>query len=237
MKVQRAVTFPAPSGRHLHGELHLSRKAPAIVVFVHGSGTTRHDPQNELVARRLQGRGLGTLLVDLLDDDEARERHNVFDVDMQAQRLVDVVRWLRAVEPHCESLPVGYFGGGVGAGIVLIAAARAPELVRAVVTRGGRPDTAGDWLARVKAPALFIADETGIAPDWVAAAFGACTAEKERVIVDSPSHLYKEPEAIEAVAQHAGQWFARHLMPVKASPAGRRTMSASFSGSSRRTSR
>lgn len=226
MKVQREVTFPAPSGLHLHGELHLSRKAPAVVVFVHGSGTTRHDPQNEFVAHRLQRRGLGTLLVDLLDDYEARERHNVFDVDMQAQRLVDVVRWLRAVEPHCESVPVAFFGAGVGAGIVLIAAARAPELVSAIVTRGGRPDTAGDWLGRVKAPTLFIADETGAAPDWVAAAFGACTAEKERVFVESPSHLYKEPKAIAAVAQHAERWFARHLMHVKASPAAPGMMSA-----------
>lgn len=226
MKVRREVTFPAPSGLHLHGELHLPRKAPAVIVFVHGSGTTRHDPQNEFVAHRLQRRGLGTLLIDLLDDYEARERHNVFDVDMQAQRLVDAVRWLRAVEPHCESVPLGYFGAGVGAGVVLIAAARAPELVSAIVARGGRPDTARDWLARVSAPTLFIADETGAAPDWVAAAFGACAAEKERVFVDSPSHLYKEPEAIEAVGHHAERWFARHLMQVKASPGGGRMISA-----------
>lgn len=231
MKVEREVTFPevafhTAGGVHLRGVLHLPRKASAVVVFVHGSGTTRHDPQNELVAHRLQRHGLGTLLVDLLDDYEVRERHNVFDVDMQAQRLIDVVRWLRAVEPHCESVPVGYFGGGVGAGVVLIAAARAPELVSAVVARGGRPDTAGDWLGRVKAPTLFIADETGAAPDWVEAAFGGCAAEKERVFVDSPSHLYKEPEAIEAVAQHAGRWFARHLMHIKASPVGQRMMSA-----------
>lgn len=226
MKVRREVAFPAPSGLHLHGELHLSRKAAGVVVFVHGSGTTRHDPQNELVAHRLQRHGLGTLLVDLLDEYEVRERHNVFDVDMQAQRLVDAVRWLRAVEPHCESLPVGYFGAGVGAGVVLIAAARAPELVSAVVTRGGRPDTAGDWLTRVKAPALFIYDEIGVAPDWVEGAFNACAAEKEHVFVASPSHLYKEPEAIEAVAKHAERWFARHLMHIKESSAGRGMMRA-----------
>ena len=191
---------------------------------MHGSGTTRHDPQNEFVAHRLQRGGLGTLLVDLLEDYETRERHNVFDVDMQAQRLVEVVRWLRAAEPGCERLPTGYFGTGVGAGVVLIAAARAPELVHAVVSRGGRPDTAVEWLPRVKAPTLFIADEAGVVPDWVAAAHQACTAEKEMVYVASPSHLYKEPEAIEAVAQHAERWFARHLSHIKAPAAGRRIM-------------
>jgi putative phosphoribosyl transferase len=211
MKIHREISFPAAGGLHLHGELHLPRKAPAIAVFVHGSGTTRHDPQNEFVAHRLQRHGLGTLLVDLLEDYETRERHNVFDVDMQAQRLVEVVRWLRAAEPGCEQLPIGYFGSGVGAGIALIAAARAPDLVQAVVSRGGRPDTAVEWLPRVKAPTLFIADEAGVLPDWVGAACQACTADKERVYVESPSHLYKEPEAIEAVASHAERWFARHL--------------------------
>lgn len=224
MKIHREISFPAAGGLRLHGELYLPKKAPAIAVFVHGSGTTRHDPQNEFVAHRLQRHGFGTLLVDLLEDYETQERHNVFDVDMQAQRLVEVVRWLRAAEPHCETMPLGYFGGGVGAGVALIAAARAPELVQAIVSRGGRPDTAVEWLPRVKAPTLFIADEAGVLPDWVAAACQACTAEKEMVSVESPSHLYKEPEAIEAVAQHAERWFARHLMHVKAPPAERRTM-------------
>jgi putative phosphoribosyl transferase len=219
VKAERAVSFPTAGGLPLHGELHLPRNAPAIVVFVHGSGTTRHDPQNEFVAHRLQRHGLGTLLVDLLEDYETQERHNVFDVGMQAQRLVEVVRWLRAVEPHCEKLPVGYFGTGVGTGAALIAAARAPELVSAVVSRGGRPDTAVDWLPRVRAPTLFIDDEAGVVPDWVDAAFCACTAEKELVRVESPSHSYTEPEAIEAVAQHAERWFARHLMHVTAPPA------------------
>jgi putative phosphoribosyl transferase len=212
MKIQREISLPTAGGVRLHGELHLARRAPAVAIFVHGSGTTRHDPQNALVAQHLQREGLGTLLVDLLEDHETRDRHNVFDVAMQAQRLVDIVRWLRAIEPGCESLPLGYFGTGVGAGVALVAAARAPELVQAIVARGGRPDTALDWLPRVSAPTLFIADAAGIVPDWVSAAFQACTAEKERVFVASPSHLYKEPEAIAAVAQHAGRWFARHLL-------------------------
>ena len=217
MKIQREISFPAAGGLRLHGELHLPRKAAAAAVFVHGSGTTRHDAQNEFVAHRLQRAGFGTLLVDLLEDYETRDRHNVFDVDLQAQRLVEVVRWLRAAEPHCEALPIGYFGAGVGAGVALVAAARAPELVQAVVSRGGRPDTAAEWLARVRAPTLFIADEAGVAPDWVAAACDACSAERERVFVESPSHLYKEPEAIEAVARHAERWFTRHLMHRRAS--------------------
>ena len=224
MKIHREISFPAAGGLRLHGELHLPAKARAAAVFVHGSGTTRHDAQNEFVAHRLQRAGFGTLLVDLLEEHETRERHNVFDVDMQAQRLIEVVRWLRAAEPHCEALPIGYFGAGVGAGVALIAAARAPELVQAVVSRGGRPDTACDWLPRVQAPTLFIADEAGVAPDWVDAAYHACRAGKEKVFVESPSHLYHEPEAIEAVARHAERWFARHLMPVKTRSAERRSM-------------
>jgi putative phosphoribosyl transferase len=210
MTLHRDLSIPA-AGLLLRGDLHLPKKARGIAVFVHGSGTTRRDPQNEFVARRLERRGLGTLLVDLLEDCEMRERHNVFDVDMQAQRLVEAVRWVRAVEPHGEAMPLGYFGAGVGTGVALIAAARAPELVSAVVSRGGRPDTAGDWLPRVSAPTLFIADETGVARDWVAASFEACTAQKELVFVPSASHLYKEPEALDAVAQHAERWFGRFV--------------------------
>jgi putative phosphoribosyl transferase len=234
MKVQREISFPGAGGLRLHGALHLPRKAQAMALFVHGSGTTRHDPQNELVARRLQRRGFATLLVDLLEDYETRDRHNVFAVDLQAQRLVDGVRWLRAAEPRCEALPIGYFGTGVGTGVVLVAAARAPELVRAIVSRGGRPDTAAEWLPRVAAPTLFIRDEKGLAPDWVDAAFRACTAEKELVFVASPSHLYEEPEAIEAVAQLAERWFARHLTQIKTPPPEPRNMSSDFPGSSRR---
>ena len=218
MRIRENVSIPA-SGRSLPGDLHLPKGARGIAVFVHGSGTTRHDAQNERVARRLERGGIATLLVDLLEDYEARERHNVFDVEMQAQRLVEVVRWLRA-EPRCAALPVGYFGAGVGTGVALIAAARSPELVSAIVSRGGRPDTAGEWLHRVRAPVLFIADESGVAPDWIEAAYRACAAQKELVFVPSPSHLYKEPEAIEAVARHAERWLARHLMEIKASPAG-----------------
>jgi putative phosphoribosyl transferase len=218
MKRHREISFPA-GGLRLRGELYLPVEAPATVVFVHGSGTTRHDAQNELVARRLQHGGFGTLLVDLLTDDEALDRHNVFDVEMQALRLVDVVRWMRAAEPNCEALPIGYFGAGVGAGVALLAAARAPELVRAVVSRGGRPDTASDWLSRVRAPTLFITDETRPGPNWVAIAFENCAAEKQIVFVESRSHLYKERAAAEAVAGHAERWFARHLIQRSAADA------------------
>lgn len=211
MKTQREVSFPASDGVRVRGELYLPRRAPALVVFVHGSGTTRHDQANEQVARRLQQRGFGTLLVDLLEDYEACDRHNVFDMGLQAQRLIDAVRWLRAVEPHCDTLPLGYFGAGVGAGVVLIAAARAPELACALVTRGGRPDTAADYLSRVSAPTLFIADEPGAVPDWVELAFRRCAADKEKVCVDSPSHLYREPEAAQAVAGQAERWFTQYL--------------------------
>ncbi|HET7198781.1 MAG TPA: hypothetical protein VFI86_08955 [Burkholderiales bacterium] len=223
MTARREISFPAAGGLRLRAELHLPRKAQAAALFVHGSGTTRHDARNELVARRLRRAGFATLLVDLLDECETRERHNVFDVEMQAQRLVEMVRSLRAAEPRWRDLRLGYFGAGVGAGVALVAAARAPELVGAVVSRGGRPDTATDWLPRVRAPTLFIADESGVAPDWVAAAFNACRAEKQQVLVESASHLYREPEAIDAVARHAERWFTRHLVP-RAAHLGERLM-------------
>jgi putative phosphoribosyl transferase len=211
MMTRREVSFPASDGVRVRGELYLPRRARALVVFVHGSGTTRHDEQNEQLARHLQQRGFGTLLIDLLADYETSDRHNVFDIGLQAQRLIHAVRWLRAVELHCDTLPLGYFGTGVGAGVVLIAAARAPELACALITRGGRPDTAADYLPRVSAPTLFIADEPGAVPDWVELAFQRCASDKEKVCVDSPSHLYREPEAAQAVAEHAERWFTQHL--------------------------
>jgi dienelactone hydrolase len=179
-----------------------------MVVFAHGSGTTRRDPVNRFVARCLAHAGFGTLLMDLLEERESHDRHNVFDVDMQAARLVEVAQWL-AREPRTRALGLGYFGTGVGTGVALMAAAKAPEGVAAIVSRGGRPDTALHCIPLVKAPTLFIQEEDGLG--WVEAAYRAATAEKELVYVPSAAHRYREPGALEALARHAERWFSRYL--------------------------
>jgi dienelactone hydrolase len=192
------------------GELRLAEHPAGIVVFVHGSGIDRHDSRNRLVAARLVRAGFGALLVDLLEDCAAHERHSVFDVETQAERLVAVKDWLRS-QPATRSLDIGYFGTGVGAGVALMAAAKAPQGVGALVARGGRPDTALHSLHRVEAPTLFIAPESGTDRDWVEAAHRATRALKELVCIPGAGDSFREPGAIEAVAQHACRWFTLHL--------------------------
>jgi putative phosphoribosyl transferase len=193
---------------HLRGAMRLPAQAHGIVVFAHGSGTTRRDPVNRFVARRLARAGFATLLMDLLQEHESHDRHNVFDIEMQARRLAEVAAWL-VREPRTQPLRLGYFGTGVGTGVALMAAAKAPEGVAAIVSRGGRPDTALHCIPQVKAPTLFIREEDGLG--WVEAAYRAASAEKELVCVPSEGHRYREPDALEAVAQHAERWFARYL--------------------------
>lgn len=200
-----------PAGRFtVEGDLHTTRHAAGIVVLVHGSGVTRRDRGNESVARRLERAGFATLLVDLLEEYETHDRHNVFDVGMQAERLLDVMHWLQG-ERRTRGLPLGLFGTGIGAGVVLRAAAKAPTAVRAIVCRGGRPDTALACVSDVRAPTLFMDDDPEGVPDWCETAYHAMRAPASIVRVASPSHLYREPDAINAVAQHAERWFSRHL--------------------------
>ncbi|HYL25639.1 MAG TPA: alpha/beta fold hydrolase [Burkholderiales bacterium] len=203
-------------GFTLEGDLHTTRNAVAVVVLVHGSGVTRRERRNDFIARRLESAGFATLLVDLLEEPETRDRHNVFDVEMQAERLVEVIHWLGR-ERRTRALPVGLFGMGIGAGIVLRAAARAPQRVRAIVCRGGRPDTALPCLWQVRAPTLFIDDNADAVPDWCATAYRAMRAPASIVRVASRSHLYREPDALNAVGQHAERWFSRHLARCEAS--------------------
>lgn len=202
----------------LWGDMHLPPRASSIVVFAHGSGTTRRDPLNQFVARSLERAGFATLLIDLLEGYETHERHNVFDVELQAERLVEAAEWLAAA-PRTRSLRLGYFGTGVGTGVALIAAAKAPARVAAIVSRGGRPDTALHYLPRVKAPTLFISHDRDALPNWIEVAHRASTAEKELVVVPGARQLFEEPGAIEAVAQHARRWFSRYLAPDGRKPA------------------
>ena len=206
-------------GRVLHAELRMAERPAGIVVLVHGSGSTRHDPLNRLVAASLVREGFAALLVDLLEDCESHERHNVFDVETQAQRLIALKDWLGS-QPGTRSLPIGYFGTGVGTGVALTAAAKAPQGVGALVLRGGRPDTALRWLRQVWAPTLFIAAEGGTDRDWVHAAHRAAAARKELVCIPGAGDSFREPGAIEAVARHACRWFSRYLGTARAPAAG-----------------
>lgn len=195
----------------LHGDLGLPHEARGVVLFAHGSGSGRLSPRNRFVAQTLQKRGLATLLLDLLEEQEADDRRKVFDIDLLADRLLGATAWLRQ-QPATKALPVGYFGASTGAGAALQAAARMPRAVAAVVSRGGRPDLAAPFLTRVTAPTLLIVggdDGPVIEMNQEALAQLACT--KELIIVPGASHLFEEPGTLEQVADHAGAWFERYL--------------------------
>lgn len=209
-RTEREVKIPT-SGRQLGGTLGLPRGASGIVLFAHGSGSGRFSPRNQFVAEALQSAGLGTLLFDLLGDDEAKDRRNVFDIELLGGRLLAAALWL-AHEPAIRSLRLGYFGASTGAAAALVAAARRPELAGAVVSRGGRPDLARADLPDVKAPTLLIVggfDEDVIELNRQALALLSCP--RELVIVPGATHLFTEPGALEEVARLATQWFLKHL--------------------------
>jgi pimeloyl-ACP methyl ester carboxylesterase len=195
----------------LPGELIVPRDARGLVVFAHGSGSSRLSPRNRLVAAGLQDAGLATLLLDLLDEHEARDRHCVFDEELLAERLEAAVRWTNA-QPAARSLPLGYFGASTGAAAALIAAAREPDRVSAVVSRGGRPDMAMSWLHRVRAPTLLIVGELDdLVLEWNQDAYRRLRAEKSLVTIPGATHLFEEEGALQQVTDHARRWFLRYL--------------------------
>jgi pimeloyl-ACP methyl ester carboxylesterase len=199
--------------RRLPGLLSVPATASGIVVFAHGSGSSRLSPRNQHVARGLNEAGLATLLFDLLLPEEAEDRRNVFDIPLLATRLEEALDWLDS-GPHA-SLPFGLFGASTGAAAALIAAARRPDGVAAVVSRGGRPDLAGSALARVKAPTLLIVggyDDVVIELNEAALAMLAC--EKRLEIVPGATHLFEEPGTLDAVIELATAWFVRFLAKV-----------------------
>jgi dienelactone hydrolase len=199
----------------LEGDLAVPAGARGIVVFAHGSGSSRQSPRNRFVAEALQAGGLATLLFDLLtEDEEYRERftrHLRFDIGLLARRLLEATDWL-AGQSETRGLKVGYVGASTGGGAALVAAAERPEAVGAVVSRGGRPDLAGEALGRVRAPTLLIvggADTPVIALNRQAMA--QMTAPVSLEIVPGASHLFEEPGTLEQVARLARDWFERHL--------------------------
>ena len=200
----------ATDGVRLGGHLSLPPQATAVVIFAHGSGSSRHSPRNQFVAQRLNASGLGTLLFDLLTPEEALDRDKVFDIELLAHRLATVVRWLRA-QPEFAGLGVGYFGASTGAAAALCAAAEDPE-VKAVVSRGGRPDLAMSCLGAVRAPTLLIVggDDT-LVLGLNRRAAAALSCEHRVDVVPRATHLFEEPGALEAAADLAREWFLRHL--------------------------
>jgi len=204
------VAIPA-GGASLPGTLEIPSSARGVVLFAHGSGSSRLSPRNVWVAERLRGQRFGTLLFDLLTDDEERDRANVFDVALLASRLVAATRWLWA-SPEGRDAAVGYFGASTGAAAALLAAADLGEPVRAVVSRGGRPDLAGDRLGDVVSPTLLIVGgRDGVVVDLNREAQGRLAAPCELAIVQGATHLFEEPGALEEVAGLAAGWFGRHL--------------------------
>lgn len=199
----------APEG--LEGLVGIPDHATGIVIFAHGSGSGRLSPRNNQVAAGLRQAGFATLLLDLLRPEEESDRANVFDIGLLASRLVSATRWARA-QPQIAHLPVGYFGASTGAAAALVAAAQLPEAIAAVVSRGGRPDLAGDALEEVRCPSLLIvggADYGVIELNERARDSLRCV--KQMVLVPGATHLFEEPGAMDAVLEHAITWFARYL--------------------------
>jgi dienelactone hydrolase len=216
---ERDILVPIERGLELSGTLAVPDDATAVVLFAHGSGSSRLSPRNRHVAAVLRRAGLATLLVDLLtdteEDHELFTRHLRYDIELLAHRLTEATRWM-ADEPSTAHLAVGYFGASTGAAAALVAAAEQPHLVNAVVSRGGRPDMAGGALPRVHAPTLLIVGgaDHGIL-DQNEDAFDRLRTEKKLEIVPGATHLFEEPGALDAVATLALHWFMDHLVPAQ----------------------
>jgi putative phosphoribosyl transferase len=193
------------------GHLRIPERPVGIVVFAHGSGSSRHSPRNRYVADVLNEAGLATLMFDLLTGEEERERANVFDIGLLAQRLIDVTEWLTG-QPDIAPLPVAYFGASTGAAAALAAAADPGIKVAAVVSRGGRPDLAGDKLQDVRAPTLLlVGGRDDVVLELNRQAQNRIPAECELSVIPGATHLFEEPGALERVAHEARNWFIAHL--------------------------
>lgn len=206
----RAVRIPA-GGAALDGRLTVPRGAPGVVLFAHGSGSSRKSPRNRFVATGLNRAGLGTLLFDLLTEAEAVNRDNVFDTALLARRLIQATGWLRE-QPDAQGMEFGYFGASTGAAAALWAAAEPAADIAAIVSRGGRPDLAGPRLPEVKAPTLLIVggrDHQVLDLNRQAAARLSC--EHQLAVVPGATHLFEEPGTLESVTELATDWFSRHL--------------------------
>jgi len=217
---KREVSIEA-DGTILEGTLGLPTDADGLVLFAHGSGSSRHSPRNRYVAQVLHSQRVGTLLFDLLTrEEESFDRYNGelrFNIPFLAKRLIGATKWIMS-SPETEDLKIGYFGASTGAGAALIAAAKLPGVVRAVVSRGGRPDLAKNHLPAVHTPTLLIVggnDEPVIAMNRDALQKIGC-ADKKLIVIPGATHLFEERGALEEVARIAAEWFHQHFTTEKA---------------------
>lgn len=211
-KLEESRDIEVSIGRHrLEGTLSIPEDAIGLVVFAHGSGSSRFSPRNRRVAQDLNTRSLATLLFDLLTESEAADRANVFDIPLLGTRVAEAVGWAREY-PETANLSIGLFGSSTGAAAALVAAAQMPNDVAAVVSRGGRPDLAADYLPRVRAPTLLIVGgaDYGVI-DLNDQAFQLLRCEKRLEIISGASHLFEEPGTLDQVVELAGSWFETHL--------------------------
>lgn len=204
--------------KRLEGFLRLPDDPVGFVIFAHGAGSSHRSTRNNFVAEELARRGIGTLLFDLLTENEAASRANVFDIALLSRRMLDAIEWAKH-NPATASLPVGLFGASTGAAAALVAAAQDPARVHAVVSRGGRPDLAGTALPKVRAPVLLIvggADHQVIDLNDQAAQRLSCAFAVE--IVPGATHLFEEPGTLEQVVELAGDWFETRLAGAERAP-------------------
>ncbi|HEU4709337.1 MAG TPA: hypothetical protein VFS17_08495 [Methylophilaceae bacterium] len=212
--ITSSISIPA-GNVELVGDLTLPPRTEGIVLFVHGSGSSRHSSRNKYVARVLQEAGIGTLLFDLLTEEEEavdlQTRHLRFDIGLLAERLMLVTQWVMHA-PQTGNLRIGYFGASTGGGAALVAAAALGSQVSAVVSRGGRPDLAGEALGRVETPTLLIVGGwDGPVIDMNRDAYAQLGCEKVLEIIPAASHLFEEPGKLEEVAKLSALWFSRYL--------------------------
>jgi predicted alpha/beta-hydrolase family hydrolase len=201
----------------LDGDLTIPPRATGIVLFAHGSGSGRHSPRNQFVARVIREAGIATLLFDLLTRDEEAEDDVTgrlrFDIGLLARRLVEAGKWIGS-QPETQRLGIGYFGASTGGAAALVAAAETGSTIEAIVSRGGRPDLAGDRLESVRSPTLLIVGERdGTVLELNRGAYARLRCEKELKVIPRATHLFEEPGALEEVARLAADWFRRHLRP------------------------
>jgi putative phosphoribosyl transferase len=212
---EKTVRIPL-DGASIEGNLHVPANAGGVVLFAHGSGSSRFSPRNQYVAGVLNEAGFATLLIDLLTRDEEeidlRTRQFRFDIDLLTERLIGAAEWLKG-NPQTRMLRIGLFGSSTGAAAALIAAAKLVDDVGAVVSRGGRPDLAMEYLAGVKAPTLFIVGGWDtVVIDLNQKAMNRLSAEKKLEVVPEATHLFEEPGKLEEVADLATAWFSKHLV-------------------------
>ena len=219
-KIDEHLVHVALGGLTLEGNLNLPADARGVVLFAHGSGSSRYSPRNRHVAEMLNQAALATLLIDLLtSEEEIIDMHTAslrFNISLLAQRVLAVTDWLLQY-PDTQNHRLGYFGASTGAAAALVAAAERPKVVGAIVSRGGRPDLAGPALARVQAPTLLIVggNDFGVI-EINQAALAQLPCEKQLVIVPGATHLFEEPGALDEVARLACEWFERHLAGAEA---------------------